>query len=65
MAGDEPLTSPGSEPIEAPQQTPLFHSLEQARYVRQASWSMTMLRGRRSRIVRDQSRSVLRPGGCG
>jgi ATP-dependent protease ClpP protease subunit len=36
MAGDEPLTSPRSEPIEAPQQTPLFHSLEQARYVRQA-----------------------------
>jgi hypothetical protein len=60
----KPLTRPGSEPIQAPQQT-LFHSLEQARYVRQASWSMTMLRGRRSRMVEDQSRSVLRPGGCG
>lgn len=36
MAADEPLTSPGSEPIAAPPQTPLLHSLEQARYVRQA-----------------------------
>lgn len=36
VSGDEQLTRPGSQPIAVPQQTPLFHSLEQARYVRQA-----------------------------
>ena len=40
MPDDEPLALPDSAPIEAPQQTPLFHSLEQARYVRQTQIRM-------------------------
>lgn len=36
MTDDDPLLAPDSQPLEAPVQTPLFHSLEQARYVRQS-----------------------------